>query len=111
MPPLRPVEPWHSPARQDAAVQFGTWTFLATETLFFGALFMFYAYARWHDRAGFVIGARHADLAFGTANTAILLTSGLTMTIAERAVRERLPGLAKVMTGATILLGLAFLTV
>lgn len=103
--------PWHSPERQRVATQLGVWAFLATETLFFGALFLVYAHARVYDHAGFVAGARHADVWFGSANTVILITSSLTMAIAERAVRERLAGLARWMTAATLALGAAFLVV
>lgn len=103
--------PWHSPERQRVATQFGVWAFLATETLFFGALFLIYAHARLLEPAGFVAGAREADVLFGSVNTVILITSSLTMAVAERAVRERLVGLARGMTAATLALGLAFLLV
>ena len=103
--------PWHSPRRQRVATQFGVWSFLATETLFFGAIFLVYARARVFDNAGFVAGAREADIWFGSVNTAVLITSSLTMAIAERAVRAKLAGLARTMTAGTLLLGLTFLVV
>ena len=111
VPPAALNEPWHSPERQRVATQFGVWSFLATETLFFGALLLVYAHARVFDHAGFMAGAKEADVWFGSINTVILLTSSLTMAIAERAVRERLVGLARWMTAATLLLGIAFLAV
>ena len=104
-------EPWHSPQRQRVATQFGVWAFLATETLFFGALFLVYAHARVFDHAGFMAGARKADVWCGSVNTVVLITSSLTMAIAERAVRERLVGLARWMTAATVMLGVTFLAV
>lgn len=104
-------EPWATPERQRVATQFGMWSFLATETLFFGAIFLFYAVARWSHSAGFVAGARETDVWFGSANTVVLLTSSLTMAIAERAVRAALVPLARAMYAATIALGLCFLTV
>ena len=104
-------EPWRTPERQRAATQFGMWAFLATETLFFGAVFLFYAVARSSNPAGFSAGAKEADFWFGTVNTVILLTSSLTMAIGERAVREELATLARAMFAATILLGIGFLTV
>lgn len=103
------IEPWRDAERQHVAVQFGVWLFLASEAMFFGAIFLFYAYARWANHAGFVVGAREADFWFGTANTAILLTSSALMTIAERANREGLTTLARSMLMATIVLGIAFL--
>lgn len=111
LPPADLNVPWHSPARQQVAVQFGTWAFLATETLFFGAIFLVYTVARLRHPAGFVAGAREAEVMFGTVNTVILITSSFTMAVAERAVRERLAGLARAMTAVTILLGLTFLVV
>lgn len=104
-------EPWSTPERQRVAVQFGLWSFLATETLFFGGLFLVYAVARFRNPAGFVAGARETEVLLGSLNTAILLTSSLTMAVAERATREALIGLARAMFAATWLLGAAFLVV
>ena len=103
--------PWADEARQRVAMQFGMWSVLATETLFFGGLFLFYALARWTGTAGFTAGARHTDAVFGTVNTVVLLTSSLTMAIGERAVAARAVRLAKAMVAATVALGLAFLVV
>lgn len=104
-------EPWESETRQQVATHFGVWAFLATETLFFGAIFLFYAVARVTHYAGFAAGAREADALLGSINTAILLTSSLTMAIAERAVKEALVPLARAMLWATIALGLGFIVV
>ena len=102
-------EPWRTAERQHVAMQFGMWTFLATETLFFGGLFLLYAVSRFNHPTGFIAGAREAEVVFGTVNTAILLTSSLTMAVAERAVREGLTTLARSMIAMTLALGLAFL--
>jgi len=51
------------------------WLFLATEVLFFGALFLTWIYSRHWNQAGFDAGARQTDLAIGTINTVILLAS------------------------------------
>ena len=51
------------------------WLFLATEVLFFGALFLTWIYSRYWNQAGFDAGARQTDLAIGTINTVILLAS------------------------------------
>lgn len=104
-------EPWPTERRQQVATHFGVWAFLATETLFFGAIFLFYALSRWSHPAGFAAGAREADATLGSINTAILLTSSLTMAIAERAVKEALVPLARAMLWATLALGLAFIAV
>jgi cytochrome c oxidase subunit 3 len=104
-------EPWATEERQQVATHFGVWAFLATETLFFGAIFLFYAHARWAHYPGFAAGAREADVLLGSINTAVLLTSSLTMAIAERATKAGLVALARAMLWATIALGLAFLAV
>lgn len=104
-------KPWEEIERQRVATQFGMWAFLATETLFFGAIFMVYTVARLFDEPGFTTGARETDIVFGTVNTAILLTSSLTMAVGERAVREGLARLGRWMFAATIACGLAFLVV
>ena len=104
-------EPWATVERQQVATHFGVWAFLATETLFFGGAFLFYALARLTHYAGFAEGAREADVLLGSINTVVLLTSSLTMAMAERAVKEALVPLARVMLWATLALGLAFLVV
>jgi hypothetical protein len=55
----------------------GMWIFLVTEALFFGGLFLSWIYSRHWNQAGFDAGAQQTDLAIGTINTAILVTSSL----------------------------------
>jgi cytochrome c oxidase subunit 3 len=62
----------------------GMWIFLATEVMFFGVLFVAYAHARIADPAGFGAASRLTHEWLGTINTAILLTSSLTMALAVR---------------------------
>ncbi|WP_242146407.1 cytochrome c oxidase subunit 3 [Sphingomonas sp. BAUL-RG-20F-R05-02] len=104
-------KPWADAERQRVATQFGVWMFLATETLFFGGIFLFYTVSRVEHPIGFIAGARHTDVWFGSINTVVLLTSSLTMAIAERAVRVGAVSLARAMYVATIALGLCFVTV
>jgi cytochrome c oxidase subunit 3 len=78
-------EQFDSPAQQQEASRLGMWAFLSTEIMFFGGLFVGYivyrhAYPHAFDEAG-----RHTDLFYGTLNTAILLTSSLTMALAVHA--------------------------
>jgi len=66
----------YSSARHQAETAIsGMWLFLATEVLFFGALFLTWIYSRHWNQAGFDAGARRTDLAIGTINTVILLAS------------------------------------
>lgn len=53
----------------------GMWLFLATEVLFFGALFLTWIYSRHWNQAGFDAGAQQTELAIGTINTVILVVS------------------------------------
>ena len=104
-------EPWRTAERQHVAMQIGVWAFLATEALFFGGLFLFYAVSRYFTAVGFDIGAREADFWFGTANTIVLLTSSLTMAIGERAIKAGFVRLARGAVMATLALGATFLVV
>jgi len=60
--------------RSESAIS-GMWLFLATEVLFFGALFLTWIYTRHWNQVGFDAGARQTELAIGTINTVILLAS------------------------------------
>src|SRR5581483_1799853 len=75
------------PQQQEASM-LGMWTFLATEILFFGGLFMSYiAYRSIYSQA-FAEASKHTIVLFGTINTAILLTSSLTMVLAVHSIQE-----------------------
>ena len=110
-PPADIHEPWHTAERQRAAMQFGFWIFLATEMLFFGGLFLFYATLRVLDPVGLAAGSHEADLAFGTANTVILTTSSVAIVVAERALKAGWMGWARWCLAATLALAVAFLVV
>jgi cytochrome c oxidase subunit III len=91
---------------------FGIWIFIASEVLFFGALFLFYAAVRAEHAEAFAAAARETNIVYGTLNTAILLTSGLTAAVASRASDHApLRRLILWCLVATALLGLAFLAV
>jgi cytochrome c oxidase subunit 3 len=72
---------------QHQASTLGMWTFLATEILFFGGMFMSYITYRYAYPQAFAEASRHTLVAYGTLNTAILLTSSLTMALAVHAVQ------------------------
>ena len=86
------------------------WAFLATELLFFGPLFFGYVHARIGAGDAFASASHHMHIVLGTLNTAILMTSSLTMALSVRASRER-PSSLRIWLGLTALLGLAFLGV
>lgn len=104
---LRP--PWRRLERQREAATLGIWVFIATEVLFFGGMLMLYAVYRVGHEQAFVAAGRETSLWYGTVNTAVLLTSSLTMAVASQAAEIGLRRLALVCLGVTIAFGLAFL--
>jgi cytochrome c oxidase subunit III len=106
-------EPWQYFDRQREAGTFGIWVFLASEMLFFGALILTYTVCRIDHPGAFAVAARETNIWYGTINTAILLTSSLTMAMASQAAAsgERLRNLILWCLAATAALGLAFLVV
>jgi cytochrome c oxidase subunit 3 len=104
-------EPWPDVERQRYGAAFGIWIFLVTEMLFFGGLFLSYAVYRTLHAEAFRIASHETNIVYGTANTLILLTSSLVMTIAERAAGEGLRRVCLIGLVITASLGAAFLAV
>ncbi|HYZ86334.1 MAG TPA: cytochrome c oxidase subunit 3 family protein [Bryobacteraceae bacterium] len=69
-------------AQQTEASHLGMWLFLITEVMFFGALLAAYTIYRSIYSAAFADTSKHLDLWAGTTNTAVLITSSLTMALA-----------------------------
>ena len=106
-------EPWAHFDRQREAGTFGIWVFLASEVLFFGALILTYTVYRIGNPEAFAAAGRETNIVYGTLNTAILLTSSLTMAIASQAASAA-QGFRRLIVWclvATAALGLAFLVV
>jgi cytochrome c oxidase subunit III len=97
--------------QQRTAADLGMWVFLATEVLFFGALFAAYTATRLHDPQAFAIASRLTNVTLGSVNTGVLLTSSLMMALAVRATKLGLRGTSIAFMGATIVLGAAFLAI
>src|SRR3954449_6092283 len=85
------AEQFDSLEQQHEAARLGIWTFLATEVLFFGGLFTAYVVYRHAYPGAFAEASRHTNLLYGTINTAVLLTSSLTMALAVHAAQESRP--------------------
>jgi cytochrome c oxidase subunit III len=97
--------------QQKEASTLGMWTFLITEILFFGGLFMAYmVYRIWYHDA-FVAASSSLDLRWGGLNTVVLIASSLTMALGVRAAQlsQRKALIAWLI--ATIFLGCVFLGV
>ena len=104
-------EPWPNVARQRDGAAFGMWLFLATEVLFFGALFLTYAIYRTLYPAEFRAAIAETNLFYGTLNTIVLLTSSLVMTVAVRSADLGLRRAALACLAITAALGLAFVVI
>src|SRR3954464_2734214 len=96
-------------AQRSAANHLGLWTFLPTEILFFGGLFLGYAIYRHAYPAAFAEGSGQLDFWIGTINTAVLLTSSLFMALGDHAIKLGHRGTLRGCLSATWLLGAAFL--
>jgi cytochrome c oxidase subunit 3 len=87
----------------------GMWIFLATEILFFGALFTAYFIYRGIYPRAFAEASAAMLIKFGTANTFILICSSLTMALGVHAAQMGARKLLVIMLIVTMLLGVAFL--
>ena len=104
---LRP--PWEDLARQHQAVSFGMWVFLVSEILLFSGLFAGYTIYRSLHTEGFLAAARETNIVYGTVNTAILMTSSLSLAVAGNAARAKSYLLAQRLLLVTMLPGTLFL--
>lgn len=108
---LRPEMQYATLAQQGETAQLGMWVFLATETLFFGALLFGYALYRTTYPLQFQHAGKDALLWCGSVNLGLLLTSSLTMVLAvTSAAAGNRRGLIRYLL-LTAALGLIFLGV
>lgn len=101
--------PWEELSRQREGATFGIWVFLASELLFFGSLLLIYTAYRVSNPDVFITAGRETDIWYGTVNTAVLMTSSLTMAVAAQAAEADMRRLTIWCLGATVVLGLMFL--
>jgi cytochrome c oxidase subunit 3 len=95
--------------RDDIGSRMGIWLFLFTELLLFGGLFFLYSVYRFMHQADFHLAAKELNVIIGTFNTAILLTSSMTMALSITAMQRNNRNLSIFLQVITILLGIAFL--
>ena len=98
-----------SPLREREADRLGLWVFIASEALLFGAVVLGYLVARLHFPHGFAGGAKELSFWLGTINTGVLLTSSLTMALADSCAEDEEWRAARWLLAATVVLGLLFL--
>lgn len=97
--------------QQYEAARLGLWLFLATEVLFFGGLFMAYTVYHLLYPVAFAAAMKETNLACGTVNTGILLTSGLSMSLGVHAIQRGRHQPCVLYLILTFLLGLGFLAI
>lgn len=98
-------------AQQREAGTLGMWTFLATELLLFGGLFVGYLAYRQAYSEAFYEAAGHLYLSLGTINTAVLLGSSLMVALAVHAAEHGRSRATAVWLRAAVGLGAVFLAI
>ena len=96
-------------AQQGEASTLGMWVFLVTEVLFFGGLFLVYLVYRSIYPEAFIAGSHELDVMLGTINTAVLITSSLTMALAVHGAQTGSRRTVLILLVATMVLGAVFL--
>jgi cytochrome c oxidase subunit 3 len=97
--------------QQHEAAILGMWSFLATEVLFFGGLFLAYVIYRTQAPIQVATAARHLNVWLGALNTGVLLVSSLLVALAVREARLGNPHAVVRLLLGTIALGFVFLIV
>jgi cytochrome c oxidase subunit 3 len=105
--------PYTVTARPDTGLyngKLGIWLFLASEVMLFGALFTAYLFMRLGADQG--MWPQHVQsIPDGFTNTCLLICSSITMVYAWVALKERNLLKYRCFLGATIVFGIAFLTI
>lgn len=97
--------------QQNEAANLGMWVFLLTEIMFFGGLFLGYTIYRNTYFTSFIAGSHHLDVFYGGFNTAVLITSSVTMAFAVRAAQLGKKNHLLLFLILTFILGSTFLGV
>jgi len=100
----------YADARQRGrANHLGMWTFIASEVLFFGGLFLAYFIYRHAYPAAFAAGSHRLNFWKGAVNTAVLLTSSLAMAWGDAFIKAGRRGALQACLAATVVIGVVFL--
>ncbi len=89
----------------------GMWSFLVTEVMFFGALFLLYTVYRTKHQADFYLVHEQLRWQLGAVNTTILLFSSFTMALAVHFAQLKKKGPQLVSLGITLICAFGFLAV
>lgn len=104
-------EHFESQERQGQAVTLGMWVFLASEVLFFGALFTTYSFYRAKAPIAFANAVKDNTIMFGSINTVVLLTSSYLVALAVHFLRRDRRRISAWLTYLTVFLGVVFLLI
>jgi cytochrome c oxidase subunit III len=102
---------FESLAKQEHAAQLGMWVFLASELLLFAALFGLYAAYRALYPDDFRLASDHNNLALGTINTVVLISSSFCVASAVHLTRHGRRRAAVAYLALTLALALMFLAI
>jgi cytochrome c oxidase subunit 3 len=102
---------FESPPRERAADTLGMWVFLGSEAMLFGAVILAYVVARALHADGFAGASKHLSFWLGSINTGVLLTSSLTMALADLKAESKAWRAARRLLIGAALLGLVFLAI
>ena len=97
--------------RDRTGARYGMWFFLFTEILFFGGMFILYSVYRAKYAQDFHAAAAEENLLLGSVNTAVLLTSSLSIALSIAALKKGSFRLSMQLQTATVLMGLVFLII
>jgi len=100
---------FETPKQQFDAGKLGMWIFLLTEILLFGGLFCAYAVYRANHPEIFEYAHKYLDKTLGAINTAVLITSSLTMAWAVRCAQLGKRNGLVLLLALTLLGGCGFL--
>jgi cytochrome c oxidase subunit 3 len=102
---------FESVEQQADTSRLGMWAFLVTEVLFFGGLFAAYTVYRIQFPQAFTEASHHLDYIIGAFNTAVQISSSMTMALAVHAAQIGNRHRLVIFLALTILLGSVFLGV
>ncbi len=95
--------------RDDVGSRMGMWLFLFTELILFGGMFLLYSVYKFQYSDSFFLAAKELNTIMGAFNTAVLLTSSLTMALSIVAIQRDQKVLSMLLQMVTIFLALFFL--
>jgi cytochrome c oxidase subunit III len=97
--------------QQKEAGTLGMWTFLITEIMFFGGMFMAYILYRSKNPFDFALASSHLNWKLGGLNTIVLIVSSLTMAMAVYFSQKGNRKMLLTFIALTMIFGATFLVV